>query len=177
MWVALLRGINVGAHHRVTMAELKAAVTAVGGSDVSTHIQSGNILLGHLETDRATLTVTLEEALHAACGFPVPVVLRTGDELAELVARCPFEGDDWADDRRRYVSFLAHPADPERVASVLARVGQGERLWITPTEVLAVVAKGVAKPVYADLDRALRVTMTSRAWNVAQALAALAARG
>lgn len=175
--MALLRGINVGAHHRVTMAALKAAVTAVGGTEVSTHIQSGNLLLGHPETDRAALTVRLEVGLRAACGFPVPVVLRTGDELAELVAHCPFEADDWADDRRRYVSFLAQPAAPERVELLLGRVAPGERLWITPTEVLAVVPSGVAKPAYADADRLLRVTATSRAWNVAEALAGLAARG
>jgi uncharacterized protein (DUF1697 family) len=175
VWVALLRGINVGAHHRVTMAELKAAVTAVGGTDVASYIQSGNLLLGHLETDRATLTVALEDALQAACGFPVPVVLRTGDELAALLARCPFSGDDWADDRRRYVSFLGRPADRERAEALLGRVAPGERLWITPTEVLAVVPAGVTKPAYADVDRALRVTATSRAWNVAQNLAGLAA--
>jgi uncharacterized protein (DUF1697 family) len=177
VWVALLRGINVGAHHRVTMAELKAAVAAVGGTDVSSYIQSGNLLLGHLETDRVTLTVRLEEALQAACGFPVPVVLRTGDELAALVAGCPFEGDDWAEDRRRYVSFLAHPATTDRAEALLGRVAPGERLWITPTEVLAVVPTSVAKPAYADVGRLLRVTVTSRAWNVAETLAGLAARG
>jgi uncharacterized protein (DUF1697 family) len=173
--VALLRGINVGGHHRVTMAELKAAVTAVGATDVSTHIQSGNILLGHLLTDRAELTVTLEEALQAACGFPVPVILRTGDELAELVARCPFTGEDWAADRRRYVSFLAHPAEPGRAGALLARAQPGEQMWITPTEVCAVVPTGLAKSAYAQADRVLRVTLTARAWNVVERLAALAA--
>jgi uncharacterized protein (DUF1697 family) len=177
VWVALLRGINVGKHHRVTMAELKAAVEAVGGTGVTSHIQSGNLLLGHLQTDRAQLTVALEEALQQACGFPVPVVLRTGDELAELVADCPFEGDDWAEDRRRYVSFLAHPAESARVEALLQRAAPGERLWITPTEVLAVIPAGTEKPAYAVADRMLRVTATSRAWNVLEALAGLAARG
>ena len=73
-----------------------------GGTAVTTHIQSGNILLGHATKDRVALTATLQEALEAACGFPVPVVLRSGAELVALVARCPFSAEDWAEDRRRY---------------------------------------------------------------------------
>jgi uncharacterized protein (DUF1697 family) len=176
VWVALLRGINVGASHRVTMAELKAAVTSAGGTDVSTHIQSGNVLLGHRTDDRAELAATLSRALEDACGFAVPVIVRTGAELAELVAGCPFTGADWDEDRRRYVSFLAAPAEPARVEALLARATDGESLYVTPTEVCAAVRKDATKPVYADIDRILKVPATARAWNVVERLAELAAR-
>jgi uncharacterized protein (DUF1697 family) len=177
VWVAFLRGINVGRHHRVTMAELTAAVTAAGGTHVTSHIQSGNLLLGHALADRGELARTLEQALLGACGFAVPVLLRTGDELADLLARCPFSAEDRAEDKRRYVSFLAAPADPVRVEALLARTVEGERLWITPTEVCAVVPKGATKPAYEDSERLLKVAATSRGWNVVEALAGLAARG
>jgi uncharacterized protein (DUF1697 family) len=176
VWVALLRGINVGASHRVTMVHLRAAVEGAGGTGVTTHIQSGNILLGHATRDRVALTATLQEALEAACGFPVPVVLRSGAELAALVARCPFSAADWAEDRRRYVSFLTAPPDPVRVDTLLSRAAPGESLYVTPTEVCAAVPRDVNRPVYADIDRILKVPATARAWNVVGTLAGLATR-
>lgn len=175
MWVALLRGINVGASHRVTMVDLRAAVVAAGGLDVSTHIQSGNVLLRHATADRATLTKALEDCLGAALGFPVPVVLRTGTELAELVARCPFTGPDWAEDRRRYVTFLVDPPEVERVDTLIVRATEAESLYVTATEVCAAVPYDLSRPVYADIERVLKVPCTSRAWNVVEKLADLAA--
>jgi uncharacterized protein (DUF1697 family) len=174
VWVALLRGINVGGNHRMTMIDLRAVVEAAGGTGVTTHIQSGNVLLTHADPDRATLTATLQDALQARFGYPVPVVLRTGDELARLVARCPFTGDDWAQDRRRYVSFLTAAPDPARVDVLLSRASEGESLYVTATEVCAAVRDGAGKPAYADIDRILKVQATARAWNVVEKLAALA---
>src|SRR5947208_414447 len=104
VWVALLRGINVGASHRVTMVDLRAAVVSAGGLDVTTHIQSGNVLLRHAATDRAALTTALQDSFGQALGFPVPVLLRTGSELGDLLARCPFSEVDRGPDRRRYVT-------------------------------------------------------------------------
>jgi uncharacterized protein (DUF1697 family) len=176
VWVALLRGINVGKSHRVTMIDLRAAVEAAGGTEVSTHIQSGNVLLCHRTKDRAKLTATLEKTLAAELGFPVPVVLRSAEDLADLIARCPFSGEDWAEDRRRYVSFLTAPAQPARVDTLLSRAAEGESLYVTDTEVCSAVPKDTNKPVYADIDRILKVPATARAWNVVEKLSTLATR-
>jgi uncharacterized protein (DUF1697 family) len=176
VWVALLRGINVGRSHRVTMVDLRAAVALAGGTDVSTHIQSGNVLLCHPTRDRVKLTGLLESTFAAELGFPVPVVLRSAEELADLVARCPFSAEDWADDHRRYVSFLTAPADPVRVDTLRSRAAAGESLYVTDLEVCAGVPKDVTKPVYADIDRILKVPATARAWNVVEKMAELATR-
>ncbi|BEP16140.1 DUF1697 domain-containing protein [Acidothermaceae bacterium B102] len=175
VWVALLRGINVGAHHRVTMAVLKAAVTSVGATEVITHIQSGNLLLGHATADRAALATTLEEALAEACGFPVPVILRTGEELADLVARCPYTGSDWDEDRRRYVAFLPSAPPPELLQRLREADHGGSSLYATPTEVCTSLVPA-AKPGYTDVDRFLQVRSTARAWNVVVRLTELATR-
>jgi uncharacterized protein (DUF1697 family) len=174
VWVALLRGINVGANHRVAMPVLKEAVAGVGATGVSTHIQSGNILLSHPLADREQLAVTLGDALAQACGFSVPVILRTGEELADLVGRCPYTGSDWDDDRRRYVAFLASAPDPERLDTLRAADHGGSSLYATATEVCTALVPS-AKPGYTDVDRVLKVKSTARAWNVVEKLASLAA--
>ncbi len=176
VWVALLRGINVGSSHRMTMLDLRAVVEGAGGTGVTTHIQSGNVLLSHATEDRAALTVALQDALRGRFGYGVPVVLRTGPELAALVAGCPFTGEDWAQDRRRYVSFLTAPAEADRVRALLARAGDGESLYVTDTEVCAAVRNDSTKPAYADIDKILKAPATARAWNVVEKLAVLATR-
>ncbi len=173
VWVALLRGINVGASHRVTMVVLKAAVAGAGATEVSTHIQSGNILLTHATSDRAALAANLQGALGRACGFDVPVILRSGAELADLVARCPYTGSDWDDDRRRYVAFLPSPPDPERLDTLRAADHGGSSLYATDTEVCTALVPA-AKPGYTDVDRVLKLASTARAWNVVEKLASLA---
>jgi uncharacterized protein (DUF1697 family) len=175
VWVALLRGINVGSSHRVSMVDLRAAVAAAGGTEVSTHIQSGNVLLCHRTRDRAKLTTTLEETLAAELGFPVPVVLRSGDELADLLARCPFTGADWDADRRRYVSFLSRPPARELLDRLRAADHGGSSMYVTPTEVCVSLVPS-AKPGYTDVDRLLKVPSTARAWNVVEKLVTLATR-
>ena len=158
------------------MLTLRSAVEAAGGKDVSTHIQSGNLLLRHETRDRGELTGLLESVIGQAAGFGVPVILRTGDELADLVRRCPFAGSDWDEDRRRYASFLARPAEQERIDALLAKATEGESLYVSATEVCAAVRRDTTKPVYADIERILRVPSTARAWNVVEKLAELATR-
>ena len=86
-FVAFLGGINVGGH-RVTMDRLRAAVTELGHTDVSTYIASGNVLFtgparGDHETD-------FEHHLAAAFGWPVPTYVRTAREVVAIAEADPF---------------------------------------------------------------------------------------
>lgn len=61
--VALLRGINLGAHNRVAMADLRRVVTSLGHTDVATYIQSGNAVFTTQERDSLALAGALEAAI------------------------------------------------------------------------------------------------------------------
>ena len=54
-WVILMRGINVGGHGKLPMASLRDIATDMGGNDVATYIQSGNLVMTHAETDAVAL--------------------------------------------------------------------------------------------------------------------------
>ncbi|HVM28225.1 MAG TPA: DUF1697 domain-containing protein, partial [Mycobacteriales bacterium] len=82
-WVALLRGVNVGGHRRVPMADLRRTLTACGAADVRTHLQSGNAVLT-LPGDRDAVTALVRTAVEEL-GVGCDVVARTGAELAGLV--------------------------------------------------------------------------------------------
>lgn len=84
-WVALLKGVNVGGHNRVPMADLRAAAEALGWCDVRTHLASGNLLF-RADGDAGGL----EQAVQALLPVTVPVFVMQAHALRDDVAACPF---------------------------------------------------------------------------------------
>jgi uncharacterized protein (DUF1697 family) len=103
--VALLRGINVGGKNRVAMADLREVVADLGHADVSTYIQSGNVLFSPDpgDADTSALAAALAEAITARLCVSAPVVVLTRDELAAAIEANPFPAEP----------------DPKRVHAVL----------------------------------------------------------
>ncbi|MFW3171730.1 DUF1697 domain-containing protein [Geodermatophilus sp. CPCC 206100] len=171
--VVLLRGINLGRARQVGMAELREALTARGHEGVRTHLRSGNVVLDS-PLDEAALTRDVEEAVRARFGFDVPVVVRTGAELAAVVAADPL-GAVATDPARYLVTFLPREPDPERVAALPAADAGEYR--VLGRELFLWLPDGVTTtPVGAwDWDRLLGVPGTARNWNTVRKVAALAA--
>jgi len=96
--IALLRGINLGAKRRVSMQQLRDALTKAGYADVRTLLRSGNVVLGS-SASPAALEPDLAKTLGQEFGFEIAVLVRTRDELADMVANAPFA--DQADDPTR----------------------------------------------------------------------------
>lgn len=112
-YVALLRGINVGGARKVEMARLKDTFARVGCADVSTYINSGNVLF-EFGGDRVKLAKNLEKAISDDFGLEVPVLLRDIDEITAVVSKVPTE---WVNDstERTDVWFLWEEFDDPTV--------------------------------------------------------------
>jgi uncharacterized protein (DUF1697 family) len=123
-YVALLRGINVGGTNLVKMVELKACFESQGFRDVATHIQSGNVLFTATESGRVELSLRIEAALAQAFHYRASVVLRSRNEMRNIVARAP-EGFGARPASHRYdVIFLKAPLTaPMAMKKVLTRPG------------------------------------------------------
>ena len=115
--VAFLGGLNVGKGHRVSMADLKAHFEALGFDDVSTYINSGNVVFS---TSKKPNEATIERALEQALGFAVPTFVRTVAAVQKLTS--PFGDVDGSvlvgflkkapsAAARKAVAALATPAD------------------------------------------------------------------
>jgi uncharacterized protein (DUF1697 family) len=176
-YVALLRGINLGAKRRVPMAELRARLEEAGYEDVRTLLQSGNVVLTS-DVDAATLERDLRETLRAAFGFDIAVLARTSDELAEIVAREPF-GAVADDPARLQVSFLSAEPDPAGVEELEQANVAPERVAFLGREIYAWHPGGVGRSELAKLitDRRLGVEVTARNWRTVTNLLELAREG
>jgi uncharacterized protein (DUF1697 family) len=126
-YVALLRGINVGGKNLIKMAELKACFEEHGFRNVSTYIQSGNVLFESGESSSARLTQRIEAMLGAAFDYRASVVLRTRTQMRRIVQRAP-EGFGEQPARYRYdVLFLKPPlTSAAAVKSVPTKAGVDE---------------------------------------------------
>ena len=88
--VALLRGINVGGRNKVPMAGLRAVVSGLGHTGVTTYIQSGNVLFTSAGTDAEALAAALEKAIAASLGVRPTVVVLSRAGLARAVRDNPY---------------------------------------------------------------------------------------
>lgn len=123
-YAALLQGINVGKHKRIAMADLRTLVEALGHTEVQTHLNSGNVVFTADEGANTALAAEIEQAISANLGLQVPVVVRSGDELARIVANNPFP-DAAADHTMLHVTFLREELGPEQVAA-MAEIEKGD---------------------------------------------------
>lgn len=142
-YVVLLRGVNVGGHRKVPMAQLREALEEAGFDRVRTYIQSGNVVL---DADRDAGAVGDEVAAVIAdrFGHTVPVMVRSAADLDRIVAQDPFAGRD-LDESKVTVTFLSGPAPDLAVPA-----GQPEEARTDGTEVWVHYPDGMGR---STLDR------------------------
>ena len=107
-YVALLRGINVGGNSIIKMAELKIVFEKQGFNNVSTYINSGNVLFDTEESDQVKLEKILEDAVSKNFGIKNPIVVISTKEFRTVVDEIP---KDWKtnEDIRKYIAFVKKP--------------------------------------------------------------------
>lgn len=111
IYVAFLRGINVGGRKVIKMTELARIFTSSGLKNVRTYIASGNVIFESGSANRTAITKKTEKALRENLGYEVTVVLRTLSELETIVARNPFKQRTSGAGVMQCVVFLA--AEPK----------------------------------------------------------------
>jgi uncharacterized protein (DUF1697 family) len=171
--VALLRAVNVGAR-QVPMDHLREIAHDLGGQDVETYLRSGNVILSVPADQVADLPGALEAACTAAFGFEIPVVVRTGDELAAAVEGNPFPLAAAAP-TTLHGSFLPGPPAPDAFTGLPA--DDGEELHVVGRDLYLHLPFGVGRSrLAAALARRGRVGGTARNWTTVEALASRTAR-
>lgn len=118
IFVALLRGINVGGNNRVEMVRLKTVFEELGFSKVKTYINSGNVIFESSSEDLGQMTSLLEEKIEKTFGFSVKVLLRDFNFMKQVMEKLP---EDWLNNETMKcdVMFLWDEADVENLLDQL----------------------------------------------------------
>jgi uncharacterized protein (DUF1697 family) len=170
-YVALLRGVNVAGHGKLKMEELRQLFRGLGHQDVSTYIQSGNVIF---TSDSPVLAADIEGAIRSTFGMDVIVVLRTRAQMEGVVRSDPFGPN--ADLSKIHVGFMADVPSAVLMERLDARRFAPERVRIDGTESYFYLPNGVGRAKLLDyVNRQLEVPITIRNWRTVTKLAALAA--
>jgi len=162
VYVALLRGINVGGKNKVDMKRLKATFERVGMKSVVTYINSGNIIFIDEEHRKAEIAELLEKAIAEDFSLNLKVLIRSLPEYDAMMAVLP---DSWKNDDRMKgdVLFLGEEIDPEEIKSKLTIKPGIDMVLFAPGAILWAVDKdkvtksGLFKIVGTDLYKAMTV--------------------
>jgi uncharacterized protein (DUF1697 family) len=172
--VLLLRGINLGPNNRIAMPALREALTSEGFADVRTYVQSGNVVLSSDEPPDE-LADSIRALIARNFDLAIPVVVRTRNELAAVVAGNPIPGAD-SDPKRYTVTFLAAPPPAEAVERLRALAQPAERFHADGREFYSWHPEGIARSKLAAglADRRLGVAATARNWTTVTTLLKMA---
>ena len=172
VYVALLRGINVGGKTKIAMAALRDTCASVGCEDVVTYIQSGNVVLkSKLTADK--LRSALEEAIAKEFGFNPAVMIRTAKELTAVVDRNPYAG---ADDKTVHVGFLQAAPNAGTKKCLAAIDSAPEELTLVGRDIYLHLPNGMGRAALpVQMERCLRpAPITVRNWRTLTKLVELA---
>ena len=173
--VALLRGINVGGRNRLPMRDLTAVFTEAGCAEVTTYIQSGNVVLQADDTLALLLPTLIADEIAARFGLRVPVVMRSAAEFDAVASSNPFLELE-SDFTKLHVAFLADRPAPDEIESLDPNRSPGDAFSVQGREIFIHLPNGAArsKLTNAYFDSKLGTTSTARNWKTVLKLNELA---
>ena len=168
--VAFLRGINVGGHHKVPMAELRKEMKKLNFENVVTLLNSGNIVFDAVDDDLESLEKAISEHLERTFGFPVPTIIRKSKTIYGLLDNNPFKDQILTKDMRLYVTFLRKETETELKLPWTSDDNSFKIIDINNKTILSVLDLSVSKTPKAmlALARSFGKDITTRNWNTIQ---------
>jgi uncharacterized protein (DUF1697 family) len=168
VYVALLRGVNVGGKNRLPMKGLAAMFAEAGCTDVVTYIQSGNVVFRATEACAARLPAAISKAVADRLGFRAPVVMRTAGELRAVARGNPFlRGGTSAEAESLQVMFLANRPSSAGVAALDPERSPPDEFQVKGREIYLRCPNGVGRSRLTNeyFDSKLATTSTMRNWR------------
>lgn len=172
-YVVFLRGINVGGYNKVPMAELRNVLEGMNFKNVTTLLNSGNIILGTSEDSVTNLEKRIEEKLEQTFGFSIPTIIRNSELIAQLYNEAPFKDIPLTKDTRFYVSFLKNDISTDIELPIKSPDKSFKIIKNTDNIILSVLDLSFSKTPTAmkELENLFGSELTTRNWNTIERIA------
>lgn len=176
-YISILRGINVSGQKKILMKDLKGLYAGLGFKDVTTYIQSGNIIF---KADKKysdwKLSKMIESAIHQKYHFTVPVIIRSIEELEKVLNSNPFFKSASAEIESLYVTFLEDFPEKKHSEETINFPTSHDKFIISGKEIFLYVPSGYGETKLSNsfFEKKLHVTATTRNWKTVNKLAELA---
>lgn len=172
-FVSLLRAVNVGGR-TVRSEKLKSLYTSLGYSDVRVFLQSGNVVFSAKVSakDIPLMSIELEKNLKGSFGFEIAVILKTREQISNIIRGNPFSPGD-EDESYLHVTFLkSEPRSSFSVAELDGARTGAENYAISGEVVYVYCPNGYGRTKLNNnfFERKLGVLATTRNWRTVNSL-------
>ena len=167
-FISLIRGINVGGHKKIKMAELREHYADLGFQNIRSYIQTGNLLFETKKTDKAEIIKMIEEKIVAVYGFEAKVILRTLEEYDQALANNPFL-EKQEDLKKLIVMFAGDPIPEDWREKLPTYPNSTDEIAVIGSEVYLHCPDGYRDTKYGNsvIEKKLKIHATARNWRSA----------
>jgi uncharacterized protein (DUF1697 family) len=165
-YVAFLRGINVGGKAMIKMPELRSLLGEMGFEDVSSYVQSGNVVFKSPRRGTQALATGIEKGIAEAFAVETTVLIRTAPELSRIAGRNPFQ-DREKDLTKLHVVFLSSAPAAGAVAELDPSRSPPDEFSVDGREIYLHLPNGAgrSKLTIDYFEKRLGVRATARNWR------------
>jgi uncharacterized protein (DUF1697 family) len=158
----------VSGHRIIKMEDLKRMFEMPGIKNITSYIQSGNILFDAIETDTDKLVKKIEKQLFKSLNYEVEVFVRSITDMAAIIKNNPFKNESLSKELKLYVSFLPNEPAKEQVKKLESLSYELEKYKLTGREVYALIRKDSTEKLKHSnmfIEKKLGMLATTRDWN------------
>ena len=177
--IAILRGINVSGHNKIQMTELRTLFEKLKFKNVATYIQSGNVVFTvDKATDNESLSKRIEQEIYRVHNLKVPVIVRTVEEMQNIIVINPFLKNKKINIERLHVTFLASYPEKSFLDAMKNVDHSPDQFVIMGKEVYLHCPNGygITKLSNNFFENKLKVGATTRNWKTVNALVSLGSK-
>jgi uncharacterized protein (DUF1697 family) len=177
VYIALLRGINVGGNKLVSMEKLRDSFARLGFTEVKTYINSGNVIFRGARVSTDALSRKIEKMIERDFGFPALVITRTAAEMKAALDGNPYLKESSIDSDHLHIMFLPEPPPAAALPELKKLTAAPDRSTCCGREIYFCLPNGVSKSSLANnpIERRLLRAATMRNWRTMSALCGIAA--
>ena len=174
--ICMLRGVNVGGRNMVKMEALRDLCTSLKFRNPQTYVQSGNAIFATAEKNLETIRKKIDAGFGCSFGFQPQIILRTTEELRDVIRRNPFAKRKGIEPSKLLVNFLAGDPGDEVRGKVRSFKSEVEEIKMDGREMYIYFPNGMGSPKFswAALDKILQTPATGRNWNSVTKMLAMA---
>lgn len=171
-YIALLRGINVGGHKIIKMDQLRKAFEELGFASVATYVQSGNVVFQPPTEAALNLSEKIEKMVLQRFAMSVRVIVRTSEEIDDVVKNNPFLKQKGVDPARLHVTFLSGTPQNAAVKGLDAIAAGADKFRCRGAEIYLYCPNGLGRTKLSiqAFEKVLSVGATTRNWNTVNQL-------
>ena len=171
-YLSMLRGINVSGQKSIKMDDLIKLYESLNYKNVSTYIQSGNVLFDSSEEKLENIAGKIEKKIKKEFSYDVPVIIRTKNDLGHIINTNPFLKRKNIDHSKLHFTFLSKLPEGQVPLKIIETKSDEDEFYIKSKEIYLYCPNGYGRTKYTNsfFENNLNVNATTRNWNTVNKL-------